>query len=140
MDWREIFPEATTEDIMEEVEKWWDLDIPLPIPKFSPLCVCGGLTWHGRLWLFWDRTGGGALEHRIAHRCDMSMKCQRCGQVVIWGVPLPRNWVNFWGPRLDVQIDFRVAKRIYETWELKKEEGLDSTGWRREPAVAESAD
>jgi hypothetical protein len=85
------------------------------------------------LWLFWDRTGGGVLEHRITHRADTSLKCADCGEVRIWGVPIPQEWIDFWQMRLDVQIDFRTAKRIYETFEQRLEEGLDPTEWRRIP-------
>jgi hypothetical protein len=130
MQWTDLFPEASSEAIMKQVEELWDLDVPLPIPRFNPMCVCGFDEWHARLWLFWDRTGGGVLEHRVTHRCDTSLKCQRCGQVIIWGVPLPEEWIEFWGPRLDVQIDYRTARRIFATFEERVADGLDPTGWR----------
>jgi hypothetical protein len=130
MEWRELFPERTREEILEQIEKLWDLDLPLPVPKFTPLCVCGATTWHARLWLFWDRTGGGVLDHRITHRCDTSLKCQECGQVIIWGVPIPQEWIDFWQWRLDVQIDFRTAQRVFDTFEERLADGLDPTEWR----------
>jgi hypothetical protein len=131
MEWKDLFPDASADDILSEVEKNWDLDLPLPVPRFEPLCVCGNSEWHARLWLFWDRTAGGTVHHRIGHRCDMSLKCASCGQVVIWGLPLPDEWIEFWGPRLDVQIDFRTAQRIYATFQDQIDKGvLDPTGWR----------
>ncbi len=131
MEWKTLFPEATAEQIVDQIDTKWDLDLPLPVPKFDPLCVCGSTAWHARMWLFWDRTADGVVSHRVGHRCDMSLKCNSCGQVVIWGVPLPDEWIKFWGPRLDTQIDFRTAKRIYATFEDQIEKGaLDPTEWR----------
>lgn len=131
MNWKDLFPEGTAEDILEDTDAKWDLDWPLPIPKFSPTCVCKYRDWHARLWMFWDRTGGEVFDHRVKYRCDTSLKCARCGQVIIFGVALPEEWVEFWGPRLEVQIDYRAAKRIFQGVEERMADGrLDPTGWR----------
>ncbi len=132
MEWTDLYPDSTTEEIMERVNENWDLDGPLPLPKFTPLCVCGNTDWHARLWLFWDRTAGGQLTHRITHRCDMSVKCQHCGQVVIFGIPLPDEWLEYWKPRLDVQIDFMSGKAIFE--EMERRSDIDPHGWRTQLA------
>lgn len=136
MEWRELYPEDDHARILEIVQENWNLDSPLPLPTFTPVCVCGQKNWHARLWLFWDRTAGGQLTHRITHRCDMSIKCQHCGQVVIFGIPLPDEWVEYWKPRLDVQIDFQTGKRIFEA--MEKRSDIDPYGWRTQ--LAEPAD
>ncbi len=136
MEWRDLYPDDDHDRILEIVEENWNLNSPLPLPTFTPICVCGRKEWHARLWLFWDRTAGGQLTHRIAHRCDMSIKCQHCGQVVIFGIPLPDEWVEYWQPRLDVQIDFQTGKRIFETMEMRTD--IDPDGWRKK--VAERSD
>lgn len=128
MEWRDLYPDIESDEIMALVEENWNLDTPLPVPKFSSLCVCGKSAWHARLWMFWDRSSGGALTNRIQHRCDMSIKCQHCGQVVIFGVPLPIEWIDYWQPRLDVQIDFRAAKKIFLT--MEERDDIDPAGWR----------
>jgi hypothetical protein len=64
------------------------------------------------------------------------MKCQYCGQVVIFGIPLPDEWVEYWKPRLDVQIDFKSGKHIFE--EMERRSDIDPYGWRAklaEPAL-----
>lgn len=132
MEWRDLYPEDDHDRILEIVEENWNLNSPLPLPTFTPICVCGEKDWHARLWLFWDRTAGGQLTHRITHRCDMSIKCQHCGQVVIFGIPLPDEWVEYWQPRLDVQIDFQTGKRIFEAMEQRSD--IDPDGWRKKVA------
>lgn len=136
MEWQDLYPETSTDEILERVDANWNLDSPLPLPRFLPVCVCSQMDWHARLWLFWDRTAGGQLTHRITHRCDMSIKCQHCGQVVIFGIPLPDEWIEYWKPRLDVQIDFVTGKRIFKEMEGRKD--IDPYAWRTE--VAEPTD
>ena len=128
MEWRDLYPEVESDDIIKRIEENWDLDGPLPLPKFVPLCICGKQDWHARLWLFWDRSSGGALDNRIMYRCDMSIKCQHCGQVIIFGIPLPLEWIDYWQPRLDVQIDFRAAKKIFLT--MEERDDIERSGWR----------
>lgn len=123
MNWRWLFPKATSEEIISEVEKYWDLDSPLPLPRFEPLCVCGNRVWHARLWVFWDRGD----DHRVKHRCDVSLKCVNCAQVAIWGVPLPVEYVEWWGQRFDTQIDFKTAREIFLKVEM---EHIDPAEWR----------
>jgi hypothetical protein len=122
-DWRTLYHDVSADEIMETVNQYWDFSYPLPLPRFTLACLCGSNRWQARLWLFWDRTDGGTQEHRVKWRCDTSLKCTFCGRVEIFGVPLTEDWVEYWGPQADIEINHRLGRKVLEETDRRVESG-----------------
>lgn len=92
----QLFPDAHTDGIDERVEAHWDLDWPLPVPRFPRVCPCaiGGSyppaeTLVVKDWKLHQRTDSGTTH---PWRCDVRLKCVRCSLVQIYGVRIPRAY------------------------------------------------
>lgn len=83
---RELFPDAHRAGLDDRVAEAWDLDWPLPVPRFDPVCA----NCHERLvlkgWKFHVRNTGS----KSPYRCDVRLKCIGCSVVPIYGVPVSK--------------------------------------------------
>jgi len=86
----------TADEIHERLATRWDFSGPRPMPRPGAFtCICGSTEWHPRFWRMWSYDEAETVEeppHRIADRCDVTMKCAWCGQIVDWGVPITREY------------------------------------------------
>lgn len=80
-----LFPDAHTDGLVDRIEGHWDLDWPLPVPRFDPGCGYCGYAMVLKDWKFHLRSTGS----KSPWRCDVRLKCLGCGCVPIYGVAVP---------------------------------------------------
>ncbi len=81
--------DETADEILARAGEAWDLTAPLPLPLVTFTCLCGHDEWQARQWSFTERRT--SPDHRLRYRCNVSMKCRRCGLVQTWGVVVPEE-------------------------------------------------
>jgi hypothetical protein len=106
-----FFPTFTTEEILERVNRHWDLTYSLPIPKFDLECwVCKSNDILLRQWTFHDRAKRTGSKYGC--RCDASFKCTECSLVWVHGVLVPKEMFDkYKDKRL---VTWRKGKEILE--------------------------
>ena len=94
---RRLFPDLQPDEVHALVREAWDVDGPLPVPRFDVLCLCSGVLSRRevlvRHWRFHHRGGGS-----IGERCDMSFKCTLCSHVWVYGIVVPSEMHGRWRP------------------------------------------
>jgi hypothetical protein len=111
MDINKFFPTFTTEEILERVNKYWDLSCSLPFPKFDLGCsVCKSDEILLRQWLFHDRSKRTGSKH--GYRCDVSFKCTQCSFVWVHGILVPKEMFEKYRDKR--MVTWRKVKEILE--------------------------
>lgn len=82
-----LFPDAWAEGRDDRVRVAWCLDYPLPMPAKPLVCPVEGGRLAVKDWKFHKRENVGSAA---PWRCDVRMKCMRCGYVPQFGVAVPR--------------------------------------------------
>jgi len=84
-----LFPDETPAAIGSAIGAWWDTAGPLPVPRRSIKCpFCGGAAYP-RAWSIYRLTEHRAeYRHRLAWRCDVSIKCHTCAAVWAHGLAI----------------------------------------------------
>lgn len=127
-DWLDVEAERETlrAEVLEKSQRFWSFDGPLPVPAGRFVCGCGNETWVARFWSFFDY---GKIHdpnrHKFRYRCDVSCKCDVCGQVVTWGVVVPEDHWERWDIRAG-RIDASTGKRMLEVAKERVGNGFDS--------------
>lgn len=76
------------EEVLARVQEVWNLAGEFPQFHDDALLACPtcrGGTFTYRYWRFFERFPKGT----IPHRCDIGVKCNRCGIVLTFGIPIP---------------------------------------------------
>lgn len=82
------FSDETADDILARVRAQWTFVAGFPFPRGSLPIRCPQCRTEDvkpRLWRFFEPTG----QHRVARRADVGFKCQWCGHVFEFGIPVP---------------------------------------------------
>lgn len=116
----DIFPQMSSEEILQRVREVWDLEGVLPWPKVPISCAaCGSGDLHPRYWRFFKRAGWETS--RVPFRCDVGMKCTVCSLVMTFGVAIPQD-VYERAPERENQLWWRDVQHIVERGDVEFEE------------------
>lgn len=100
----------------------WKWDKTLPYWEPDPGCAdprcawCGKANWLIRWWHFFDRARNDPLNqpHLAPYRCDVSIKCLVCGQVLSFGLIVPVAWWE----------EHHIHHGYHMTWQQARRENL----------------
>lgn len=75
---RFLFPNISSESVIDRVKMRWDLSGPLPVPMWDVKCpICGALMSNdgiqAREWRFREQP-----TSTNPYRCDVALKCTEC--------------------------------------------------------------
>lgn len=82
-------PPSSPAQLLERVERRWDLSGPVPVPRWDVECPsCRGTEVALRQCSFHYRHKTGS---KSPWRCDVSFKCLECSLTFTFGVPVPQG-------------------------------------------------
>jgi len=92
------------EVLYDRVRRNWDIEKPLPRPRFTPRCgTCGSTDIQVVQYHFFLRP-----ESVHLYRCDVKMKCRDCSMVWIHGIAVPNSVFE------------RHGETVYNTRQIRK--------------------
>ncbi|MHA2066120.1 MAG: hypothetical protein ACXABY_17250 [Candidatus Thorarchaeota archaeon] len=91
----EVGHKLTPEEILERVNRYWDMSLKFPMPRKKMLCpICKSDEVSIRQWYFFQKPAKIA-----AFRCDIAMKCGLCGHSWMHGLTITEEQYERGGKR-----------------------------------------
>lgn len=105
------FPDFTTEQTKQRIDRKWDLTGPVPVPKFEPECPqCGQIGEDLILMKSCKFFRKGVFGSDNPFRCNVKFKCFVCSCAWMHGVVVPEEMAREF--ELNKIIHWRKMKRL----------------------------